>query len=86
MKAKRNILDLSFEDLAGEMTRLGQPGYRARQLWTHVYSKLGTSFDSVPGFPDRLKHQLHDEFVVGSGLEGDASAVSSVSGDGTRKW
>jgi hypothetical protein len=56
-KAKRNILDLSFEDLAGEMVRLGQPQYRSRQLWTHIYSKLGTTFDGVPSFPASLKQQ-----------------------------
>ena len=85
-KAMRNILDLSFEDLAGEMTRLGQPAYRARQLWTYVYNKLGTSFDHVPGFPERLKQQLKEEFVVGGGSDSDKLVMASVSSDGTRKW
>ena len=56
-KAKRNILDLSFEDLAGEMVTMGQPSYRTRQLWTYIYGKLGTSFDHVPSFPLGLKQQ-----------------------------
>ena len=57
VKAKRNILDLSFEEMAGEMVKLSQPHYRARQLWTFIYSKLGTSFDHVPSFPSSLKQQ-----------------------------
>jgi hypothetical protein len=57
-KAKRNILDLSFEDLAGEMVKLGQPSYRSRQLWTYIYGKLGTSFEHVPSFPSSLKQQV----------------------------
>jgi hypothetical protein len=58
VQSKRNILDLSFEDLAGEMTKLEQPSYRARQLWTYIYNKLDTSFDHVPSFPTGLKEQV----------------------------
>jgi hypothetical protein len=58
VQSKRNILDLSFEDLAGEMAKLDQPSYRARQLWTYIYNKLGTSFDHVPSFPTGLKEQV----------------------------
>jgi hypothetical protein len=59
-KAKRNILDLSFEDMTSEMVKLGQPAYRSRQLWTYIYSKLGTSFDHMPSFPSSLKQQVSD--------------------------
>jgi hypothetical protein len=57
-KTKRNILDLSFENMTEEIVRLGQPAYRSRQLWTYIYSKLGTSFDQVPSFPSSLKQQV----------------------------
>jgi 23S rRNA (adenine2503-C2)-methyltransferase len=36
---KRLLLDLSYEELSEELKKLGQPAYRANQVWEWVWRK-----------------------------------------------
>jgi 23S rRNA (adenine2503-C2)-methyltransferase len=36
---RRSLLDLSLEELTGFMAELGQPAFRARQLWEWIYKR-----------------------------------------------
>ena len=56
--AEGTILDLSFEELAGLISGLGLPRYRARQIWHAVYRELSPSYEEMTTLPRDLRAEL----------------------------
>ena len=52
------LLDYSLDDLTSYLAELGQPAYRARQLWRWVYKGLATSYDEMTDLPRDLRAHL----------------------------
>lgn len=77
-KAKAALLDLSLEELTEVVAGLGQPAYRARQIWEWVYKHFAVSFDEMANLPKALREKLAGQFVI-SPLE---SATRLLSQDG----
>jgi 23S rRNA (adenine2503-C2)-methyltransferase len=52
------LLDLSLAELTARLTALGEPAYRARQLWRWVYKRLAAGYDEMTDLPRGLRAQL----------------------------
>ncbi len=60
----KSILDLSKAELEELVAELGQPPYRARQLWRALHFELRGSFDEMTSLPARVRDELKSRFVV----------------------
>ena len=65
---KKDIRDLSLVELRQEMTALGEPAYRAEQVFAWLYKRGATSFDSFTDLRQGLRLRLAERFTV-AGLE-----------------
>jgi 23S rRNA (adenine2503-C2)-methyltransferase len=76
------ILDLEFPDLEGRLAAMGQPSYRARQVWHWMYHRLAGGFGDMTDLPRQLRDELSSALAF-SGLQ---PIVHQVGDDGlTRK-
>ncbi|GBD09579.1 putative dual-specificity RNA methyltransferase RlmN [Candidatus Thermoflexus japonica] len=79
----RGLLDLSLEELAEILTSWGEPPYRARQIWSWVYRRGATTFETMTDLPKALRARLAETFA----LQTLRPLAERVSQDGwTRKW
>jgi 23S rRNA (adenine2503-C2)-methyltransferase len=62
--ATQSLTDLSLPELEAALCDLGQPAYRARQVWRGVYQRLATSFDDLTDLPAPLRHELAERFAI----------------------
>jgi len=74
-------LDLDQRALTTLLTDLGQPAYRARQIYRALNGRLVASWEECTDLPARLRADLAGRYRV---LSGDL-VVQAVSKDGTRK-
>ncbi len=61
-----NIFDLSYPELEAALIEMGQPKYRAKQVWQNIYVVLVGSFDEMTSLPKTLREQLNEKFQFGS--------------------
>ena len=52
------IHDLTFADLESYLVQLGEPSFRARQVWSHLYGHLATDPAEMSGLPAALLPHL----------------------------
>ncbi|MDY0882142.1 23S rRNA (adenine(2503)-C(2))-methyltransferase RlmN [Dongia soli] len=64
------------------MTSIGQPAFRARQLWNWIYHRGETDFAKMSNLSKDFRAALTERFVV----QRPAITVDRQSIDGTRKW
>ena len=77
-----NLIGLSREELTAAMTGIGQPAFRARQLWNWIYHRGETDFAKMSNLSKDFRAALSERFVV----QRPAITVDRQSIDGTRKW
>ncbi len=82
MEIKRDLLDMTFEELSTALTTLGFPAFRAKQVYQWLYTGQ-LDFDSMSNLPKDMRARLADEFIAG-GLKVADKRISKV--DGTRKY
>jgi 23S rRNA (adenine2503-C2)-methyltransferase len=58
--AKKLIYDLKLEDLTTKIKSLGQPEFRAKQIWTAIYKNFKASPEEITTLPHKLREDLHD--------------------------
>jgi 23S rRNA (adenine2503-C2)-methyltransferase len=63
---KVSILDLSKDRLAAAVTDLGEPRFRADQLWVALYRSLAPSFDDMTTLAKSLRHKLAERYSFGA--------------------
>jgi len=61
---KRLLLDLSYEELSAELKELGEPSYRAQQIWDWVWRKLCPDFSAMTNLPLSLREELARRFSL----------------------
>ena len=61
---KRSLLDLSLDELTALLADLGQPAYRARQVWEWIYRRFAGSFDEMTSLPKELRSRLAEMATV----------------------
>jgi 23S rRNA (adenine2503-C2)-methyltransferase len=81
-QARRPLIGLSREALAAEIAGLGEPAFRARQLWHWIYHQGARSFDTMTTLAKPFRAKLAERYV----LDRPAAARDLASVDGTRKW
>ena len=64
MEQKRCISSLTLEELAAELKALGQPGFRAKQIFHWVHQKLVTEFSAMTDQPKTLLAKLEERFYI----------------------
>jgi 23S rRNA (adenine2503-C2)-methyltransferase len=80
--AKRTLVGLSREELTALMQEIGEPAFRARQLWHWIYHRGETEFEKMTSLAKPFRAALAERFEVGRpGVSVDRESI-----DGTRKW
>jgi 23S rRNA (adenine2503-C2)-methyltransferase len=79
---RRNLVGLAREELTAAMAELGEPAFRARQLWQWMYMRGATSFDAMTSLGKPLRAKLAERFIV---ARPDVARLQD-SLDGTKKW
>lgn len=55
---KTNLYDLDFDQLTRFITDLGEPKFRAKQIWEWLYKKFAADFESMHNLPKSLREKL----------------------------
>lgn len=61
------LLDWRLDELIGRIAELGQPAYRARQVWRWVYRELVFDFQQMTDLPQSLRHTLMAAYEITAG-------------------
>ncbi|MCK5179119.1 MAG: 23S rRNA (adenine(2503)-C(2))-methyltransferase RlmN [Candidatus Omnitrophica bacterium] len=80
-KIKRDILDLSYEELAAYLKSIGEPPFRASQVFEWIYQRGVQRFNDMSNLSSGLRARMNDNFDL---LE-PAVLQKDVSSDGTMK-
>ena len=64
MDTKRCISSLTLEQLTAELKAMGQPGFRAKQIFHWVHQKLVTDFSAMTDQPKTLLAKLEEAFYI----------------------
>ena len=72
-----NIYDMDLEALSGLFQDVGEPSYRARQAYQHLYIKLANRFEEMTDLPQKMRELLAERTRIGN-LE----IVTNWHGDG----
>lgn len=59
-KTKPFLFDLTLKELTDIITSLGEPAYRAKQVYEGIYKKASPSFDKINGIPKELRQKLSE--------------------------
>ncbi len=78
----RNLVGLDRQALAAEMTAIGAPAFRTRQLWHWIYHRGATDFSVMTSLAKDFRARLAERFAI----ERPIIAAAQHSVDGTRKW
>lgn len=79
---KINLKDLTYEELLSVIRELGEPKFRAEQIFKWLY-KGAVSFDDMKNIPKTLKEKLMTDYCI-SKAEIAERLISNI--DGTRKY
>lgn len=59
---RKLIYDLDFSELVADMKELGQPLYRAKQIWSGLYKELWSATDDFSTIPTELRGVLAERY------------------------
>jgi len=76
------LIGLSREELAREIAALGEPAFRARQLWHWLYCRGAGRFADMTTLSKAFRARLEARY----GLARPQASQDQRSADGTRKW
>lgn len=82
MPDKIELIGLSKEELAEQITRLGEKSFRAKQLWQWLYFHGETDFEKMSSFSLELRRKLAENFTIMR----PKIVAEQLSQDKTRKW
>jgi 23S rRNA (adenine2503-C2)-methyltransferase len=77
-----DLVGLTRAELAAELAALGEPAWRANQLWRWIYVRGATSFEGMTDIAKALRAKLTERFVVAR----PEVTRHQQSADGTQKW
>ena len=79
---RRDLIGLTREELTAAFAELGEPTFRARQLWRWIYVRGARDFAAMTDLAKSLRVKLEERFVVAR----PEIARRQASLDGTQKW
>ena len=80
--APRDLVGLSREALTAEITGLGEPSFRADQLWHWIYHRGACDFAEMTSLSKAFRAKLAERYHVAR----PEIATHQLSSDGTHKW
>lgn len=81
--ASLSLYDFTFDQLGKQLAEMGEPAFRARQIWQWMYQRLAGSIDEMSDLPKPLRAKLNEKFA----LNRITPVTETRSSDGwTRKW
>jgi len=78
----KNLIGLSHEEFNAEILAMGEPKFRANQLWEWIYNKGAKSFDEMTSISKQFREDLKTKY----NLSRPGISVAQKSIDGTSKW
>lgn len=82
MEEKTELVGLNREELSKLMEEMGEPAFRAKQLWHWIYFRGERDFNQMTSLAKDFRQRLADHCQVGRpGVTMDQRSI-----DGTRKW
>ena len=78
-----DIKSLTLSELTAQMTDMGQPSFRAKQLYQWMHEKLASDYDEMTNLPKSLRDQCRERFWYCSLSIVD---MQESKFDGTRKY
>jgi len=79
---KKDIQNLTFNELKEEITSFGEPVHRAKQIYKWLFQKNADSFKEMTDIPKKFIEKLNKTYFIGA-LE---CAKHLISKDGTEKF
>ena len=79
---RRDLVGMDRTELTAEMTAIGEPAFRVKQLWHWIYHQGVTDFARMSSIAKPLQERLAEKFVIGR----PEAAVVQTSVDETRKF
>ncbi len=77
-----SLIGLDRGELTAALAAMGEPEFRARQLWHWIYHRGATDFAAMTTLAKDLRGRLAEHFT----LARPAIAIEQTSADGSRKW
>ena len=59
---KKDIKSLTLEELTQEIKSLGEPGFRAKQLYEWMHGKMARDYEEMTNIPKTMKQKLAENF------------------------
>ena len=81
-ESRKNLVGLDRAELTAELQQVGEPAFRARQLWHWIYHRGLTDFAAMTTLSKDFRARLAARYVI----ERPSAVVDRRSIDGTRKW
>ncbi|MBI0534715.1 23S rRNA (adenine(2503)-C(2))-methyltransferase RlmN [Roseomonas sp. KE2513] len=81
-EGRRDLVGLTREELAAEMTAIGEKPFRAKQLWHWIYHQGTRDFAAMTSIAKPLQAKLAERFTIGR----PEITTEQTSTDATRKW
>ena len=78
----KNLAGLGRAELEAEMRALGEPDFRARQLWHWIYHQGARDFEAMTTLSKGFRARLAANYTI----DRPRAMSAQVSVDGTRKW
>ncbi|MBS0562275.1 MAG: 23S rRNA (adenine(2503)-C(2))-methyltransferase RlmN [Proteobacteria bacterium] len=79
---RRDLVGLSRAELGAELAEIGEPAFRAKQVWHWIYHQGVTDFAAMSNIARPLREKLAGRFAIGR----PEAATVQTSADETRKW
>ena len=82
MTDKTELLGLSKEEIAEQISKLGEKSFRAKQLWQWLYYHGVSDFEKMTSFSKDLRAKLAENFTITR----PKIVTEQISVDKTHKW
>ena len=79
---RRDLVGLDRPELIAELAAIGEPAFRAKQLWHWIYHQGATDFSVMSSIARPLQLKLAERFIIGR----PEASVVQTSEDETRKF
>ena len=81
-RSTKNVYGLTLGELENIFTNLGEPGFRAQQVFQWMYKKGIHDFSHMTNLPQELRFKLAQEYIISP----PAVSKEDQSSDGTKKY
>jgi 23S rRNA (adenine2503-C2)-methyltransferase len=65
---KKDIRSLSMDQLKQEFIAMGEPAFRAKQVFEWLWAKSSTEFDEMSNLSKSLREKLKEQFIINNAI------------------